>query len=117
MDFGDIVVHVEQTETPEGAKAFFSRAGRIVESAEAFNVRVGIETHGGLCNTGRDANGFRTFYSSQPDSVKAIPTFAIIFGEASPKALTDIATLTGGQAFDSRNVSLPSVFNVIRGYQ
>ena len=26
-------------------------------------------------------------------------------------------TLTGGQAFDSRNVSLPSVFKVIRGYQ
>lgn len=50
-----IVVHIEQTETPEGAKAFFSRAGRIVEAAEAFNVRVGIETHGGLCNTGRDA--------------------------------------------------------------
>lgn len=50
-----IVVHVEQTETPEGAKAFFSRAGRIVDAAEAFKVRVGIETHGGLCNTGRDA--------------------------------------------------------------
>lgn len=50
-----IVVHVEQTETPEGAKAFFSRAGRIVDAAEASKVRVGIETHGGLCNTGQDA--------------------------------------------------------------
>jgi Ca-activated chloride channel family protein len=49
--------------------------------------------------------------------VKAIPTFAIIFGEASPQALTQIATLTGGQAFDSRNVSLAQVFKVIRGYQ
>ena len=28
-----------------------------------------------------------------------------------------LATLTGGQAFDSRNVSLASVFKVIRGYQ
>ena len=68
-------------------------------------------------NSGHDANGFRQYYNGQPDAVKAIPTFAIIFGEASPQALTDIANLTGGQVFDSRNVSLPSVFKVIRGYQ
>src|SRR5262249_34824846 len=68
-------------------------------------------------NTGNDANGFKRFYNSQPDAVKAIPTFAIIFGEASPQALTDVANTTGGQVFDSRNVSLPAVFKVIRGYQ
>jgi Ca-activated chloride channel homolog len=71
----------------------------------------------GESNAGADANGFKRFYNSQPDAVKVIPTFAIIFGEASPKQLSDIANLTGGQAFDSRNVSLPSVFKVIRGYQ
>jgi Ca-activated chloride channel homolog len=68
-------------------------------------------------NTGSDANGFKRYYNSQPDAIKAIPTFAIIFGEASPKALTDVASTTGGQVFDSRNVSLPAVFKVIRGYQ
>ncbi len=68
-------------------------------------------------NTGHAASGFQNYYNAQPDAVKAIPTFAIIFGEASPQALTNIATLTGGQAFDSRNVSLPGVFKVIRGYQ
>ena len=68
-------------------------------------------------NAGHDANGFKSFYNSQPEATKAISTFAIIFGEASPQALTDIATLTGGQVFDSRNVSLSSVFKVIRGYQ
>jgi Ca-activated chloride channel homolog len=68
-------------------------------------------------NTGHDANGFRSYYSGLSPDAKAIPTFAIIFGEASPQALTDIANLTGGQVFDSRNVSLPSVFKVIRGYQ
>jgi len=68
-------------------------------------------------NTGNDASGFQRFYDSQPADVKAIPTFAIIFGEASPQALNNIATLTGGQSFDSRNVSLASVFKVIRGYQ
>jgi Ca-activated chloride channel family protein len=68
-------------------------------------------------NTGNDSSGFQRFYNSQPAEVKAIPTFPIIFGEASPQQLTDIANLTGGQAFDSRNVSLSSVFKVIRGYQ
>ncbi len=68
-------------------------------------------------NSGNDANGFERFYNSQSTDVKAIPTFAIIFGEASPQELNDIASLTGGQTFDSRNVSLPSVFKVIRGYQ
>jgi Ca-activated chloride channel family protein len=68
-------------------------------------------------NTGNDGPGFQRYYKAQPDTTKAIPTYAIIFGEASPQQLTDIANLTGGQAFDSRNVSLPSVFKVIRGYQ
>jgi Ca-activated chloride channel family protein len=68
-------------------------------------------------NAGIDDNGFKSFYNSQPQSIKSIPTFAIIFGEANPKALGSIATLTGGQVFDSRNVSLPNVFKVIRGYQ
>jgi Ca-activated chloride channel homolog len=68
-------------------------------------------------NAGHDANGFASFYKSQPADVQAIPTFAIIFGEASPQELTNIANITGGQVFDSRNVSLSQVFKVIRGYQ
>lgn len=68
-------------------------------------------------NTGNDGPGFQRFYNSQTADVKAIPTFPIIFGEASPQQLTDIANLTGGQVFDSRNASLSSVFKVIRGYQ
>lgn len=68
-------------------------------------------------NQGANADGFRRFYQSQPDAVKSIPVFPIIFGEASPQDLTSIANLTGGQAFDSRNVSLATVFKVIRGYQ
>ena len=68
-------------------------------------------------NSGNDAGGFQRFYNSQSADVKAIPTFAIIFGEASPAQLNSITALTGGQSFDSRNVSLPSVFKVIRGYQ
>jgi Ca-activated chloride channel family protein len=68
-------------------------------------------------NSGHDAGGFRSFYNGEPDAAKAIPTFAIIFGEASPQELTDVSNLTGGQVFDSRNASLSTVFKVIRGYQ
>jgi Ca-activated chloride channel family protein len=68
-------------------------------------------------NAGADAAGFENFFKSQPAVVQQIPTFPIIFGEASPQDLTSIATLTGGQAFDSRNASLATIFKVIRGYQ
>ena len=68
-------------------------------------------------NTGNSASGFQSFYKSRPPDVQAIPTFAIIFGEASPQELTNIASVTGGQVFDSRNASLSTVFKVIRGYQ
>jgi Ca-activated chloride channel family protein len=68
-------------------------------------------------NSGISAGGFQSFFKSEPAVVQQIPTFPIIFGEASSTDLTNIATLTGGQAFDSRNVSLATVFKVIRGYQ
>jgi Ca-activated chloride channel homolog len=68
-------------------------------------------------NSGASASDFQKFFRNQPSVVRQIPTFPIIFGEASPQDLTDIATLTGGQAFDSRNSSLATIFKVIRGYQ
>ena len=55
MGINTIVTHVEQTETEEGAKAFFARVHRIVEATEEFGVRLALETHGGLCTTGADA--------------------------------------------------------------
>jgi Ca-activated chloride channel homolog len=71
----------------------------------------------GQNNNGRDANQFQSWYRAAPASVQSIKCFAVIFGEASPQALNDVATLTGGRTFDARNVSLPTVFKEIRGYQ
>jgi len=68
-------------------------------------------------NSGAGPSDFQNFYKNQTAVVQQIPTFPIIFGEASPQDLTNIATLTGGQAFDSRNASLATIFKVIRGYQ
>jgi L-ribulose-5-phosphate 3-epimerase len=55
MGIKTVVTHVEQTETEEGARAFFARVHRIVEATEKLQVRLALETHGGLCTTGADA--------------------------------------------------------------
>ena len=68
-------------------------------------------------NAGRDAAGFQTWYRSASATIHSIKCFAVIFGEASPKALNDVANLTGGRTFDARTASLPIVFKEIRGYQ
>ena len=68
-------------------------------------------------NTGRDGNQFLKDYRSFSPSWRGIKTFTVLFGEASPKALGDIASATGGTVFDSRTASLSQVFKEIRGYQ
>jgi Ca-activated chloride channel family protein len=68
-------------------------------------------------NQGRDGNAFLRDYHSFSSSTQAIKTFTVLFGEASPQALKEIATTTGGTVFDSRTVALSQVFKEIRGYQ
>jgi len=68
-------------------------------------------------NTGRDGNQFLRDYRSFSTGTRAIKTFTVLFGEANPQALKDIANTTGGTVFDSRTVSLSQVFKEIRGYQ
>jgi Ca-activated chloride channel family protein len=68
-------------------------------------------------NAGASASQFQTWYRSANPQIQSIKCFAVIFGEASPKALGDVASLTGGRTFDARTASLPVVFKEIRGYQ
>jgi len=54
------------------------------------------------------------------DTVNAsegIRVYTVLFGEASPKELQQIADATGGKVFDARSADLSSVFKDIRGYQ
>jgi Ca-activated chloride channel homolog len=71
----------------------------------------------GQNNSGAGADDFLRFYGSLPASGRQIRTFTVLFGDASAKALTKIANLTGGKLFDARSTSLSSVFKEIRGYQ
>jgi Ca-activated chloride channel family protein len=68
-------------------------------------------------NQGRSASQFADYYRREPPVVRSIKCFAVIFGEASPKELNDVANLTGGRTFDARGSSLTQVFKDMRGYQ
>jgi Ca-activated chloride channel family protein len=67
--------------------------------------------------SGPSVGDFVDFYHSLPAQARQIRTFAVIFGDASPKELEKIADTTGGQVFDARSASLSQVFKEIRGYQ
>jgi Ca-activated chloride channel family protein len=68
-------------------------------------------------NAGRDSGRFLADYQRLPASARAVKTFAVLFGEASPAALQQVADETGGTVFDGRSASLNEVFKQISGYQ
>lgn len=68
-------------------------------------------------NSGRDSARFLSDYGRLPAQVRGVKTFAILFGEAKPKELNQVADTTGGRVFDSRSAPLSQVFKEIRGYQ
>ena len=121
-DLAGVRKYVDGLQANDGTAIYDALIRAYRDASAATNVEPGrfysiVLMTDGESNTGNDAGGFTRFYNNLPTSVKAIPIFPIIFGEASPQQLTDIANLTGGQVFDSRNASLSSVFKVIRGYQ
>jgi Ca-activated chloride channel homolog len=68
-------------------------------------------------NVGRDGRRFLSDYRLLPDQARAVRTFAVLFGEASPTELKQVADTTGGTVFDGRASSLSQVFKDISGYQ
>ena len=65
-------------------------------------------------NLGEDSNTFLSHLTAQD---RDVPAFPILFGEGDVNQLTQIATATGGKLFDSRQASLATTFEEIRGYQ
>lgn len=69
-------------------------------------------------NTGRDLASFIAYYRSLPPG--SPPVYTIAFGEAELPPLAEVASVTGGIAFDA--VAQPigvlsTIFDEIRGYQ
>ncbi|RAY10945.1 hypothetical protein DPM19_32965 [Actinomadura craniellae] len=60
---------------------------------------------------------FRLFHAGLPEGPRAVPVFAVLFGEARADEMAELARLTGGRTFDARSQSLATVFREIRGYQ
>lgn len=66
---------------------------------------------------GDDLGEFTDFYNSLGGSKANISTFVVLFGDGNIDELTEVATLTGGKAFDALNGDLAGAFQEIRGYQ
>jgi Ca-activated chloride channel family protein len=71
----------------------------------------------GQNTAGHDSSHFISTYNRLPSSVRSVKIFPILFGEAAPKELNQVADVTGGRVFDGRTASLNTVFKEIRGYQ
>lgn len=71
----------------------------------------------GLNQDGIKYEDFNAFYVKESDTIAGIRTFPILFGDANPDEMQNLANLTGGKMFDSRKSSLAQAFKQIRGYQ
>jgi Ca-activated chloride channel family protein len=68
----------------------------------------------GESNEGLRFGDFKAALAGRTDTVRVFP---ILFGEGNVAEMNEIASLTGGRVFDSRNAALSAVFKDIRGYQ
>jgi Ca-activated chloride channel family protein len=66
-------------------------------------------------NAGEDSGTFLAHINQLAH--RDIPAFPILFGEGDRQQLQGIADATGGKLFDSKQASLASTFQEIRGYQ
>ncbi|MDA2806650.1 substrate-binding domain-containing protein [Nocardiopsis suaedae] len=74
----------------------------------------------GEINAGRTYDDFAADHAGLPDRLRAVPVFPVVFGESDPEEMEDLASLTGGRAFDAQGddeASLDEAFREIRGYQ
>jgi Ca-activated chloride channel family protein len=71
----------------------------------------------GQNTAGMDIDQFVNWYKQIPASDRGIKIFPVLFGEASPDELKQLADISGGRVFDSRKTSLQAIFKEIRGYQ
>lgn len=75
-----------------------------------------------LMTDGENTNGmglreFMAWYRQQDETLRSIRVFPIVFGDADAGEMEQLATATGGKAFDAKAKSLAQVFKEIRGYQ
>jgi len=68
-------------------------------------------------NAGFSYQQFADWFNALPDTVRAIHTYPILFGDSNTDEMTNLANLTGGRTFDAQSGDLTDIFKQIRGYQ
>jgi Ca-activated chloride channel family protein len=71
----------------------------------------------GASNRGMTSQQFRAFLDALGPEARGIRAFTVVFGDAEPEAMKEIARLTGGRSFDGTRDRLDAIFKQIRGYQ
>jgi Ca-activated chloride channel family protein len=66
---------------------------------------------------GRSLADFRHYFAALPSTLKGVPVFPILFGDARLADMSQVAEITGGGTFDARAESLTIAFRRIRGNQ
>ncbi|MFI3219789.1 MAG: VWA domain-containing protein [Methylococcales bacterium] len=90
---------------------------RVAKKADANRFYSIVLMTDGLNQDGIKYEDFNAFYVKESDTIAGIRTFPILFGDANPDEMQNLANLTGGKMFDSRKSSLAQAFKQIRGYQ
>jgi len=108
---------------PTGGTAIFTalqqayQKARLAKAADPERFYSVVLMSDGVNNDGVLYPEFREFYLQASDYVAEVRTFPVLFGNANPQQMQDVAELTGGRVFDGRKTSLAHVFKQIRGYQ
>ncbi|WP_432495761.1 VWA domain-containing protein [Kineococcus auxinigenes] len=104
----------------DSLRVAYEEALSVLESDPERFVSVTLFTDGENTDGGTLAD-FRAWHGRQAAAgrpVASVPTFVIVFGEADPAEMAELAALTGGETFAAGGAAdLAGVFEEIRGYQ
>lgn len=102
----------------EGETALYDaliQAFNILGSSDKNSIPSIVVLTDGQVTSGKTFAEFRDFYQSKGGNLP--PVFVIRYGEADSREMQELAELTGGKVFESRETELADVFKEIRGYQ
>ncbi|WP_432483139.1 vWA domain-containing protein [Kineococcus esterisolvens] len=103
----------------DSLRVAYEEALAVAEADPGRFVSVTLFTDGENTDGGSLAD-FRAWYGEQAAAgrpIGSVPTFVVVFGEADPAQMAEVAALTGGEAFTAGGQDLADVFEEIRGYQ
>jgi Ca-activated chloride channel family protein len=116
---GNIGLQVNQL-FPDGGTAIFGAIASLYPRAQAELRQGGRRVSIVLLTDGENTDGmslasFRSFIAQQGEP--HVPVFAILYGDAKPAEMQQLADSTGGRVFDARQISLTRVMKDIRSFQ